>query len=193
MMENDKLRQTPSQTVGPFFAYGLTARQYGYDYTSIMNGSLLADDVRGERIYISGCIVDGEGNRIPDAMIELWQADELGRYRIVPLQKDRNGFQAFGRLGTGTDPGNRYCFSTIKPGSVNGQAPHVNVILFMRGSLRGLYTRLYFSDEQNDDDPLLQAIDAGRRRTLIATRTDSNTYQFDIYMQGPNETVFFDL
>lgn len=192
-MDKDKLRQTPSQTVGPFFAYGLTARQYGYGYSSIMNGSLLSDDTYGERIYISGSVFDGAGNQIPDAMIELWQADEKGKYRIVPIQKDDQGFIAFGRLGTGTEVGNRFHFATIKPGSVNFQAPHINVILFMRGSLRGLYTRLYFSDEENDHDPLLQSIDSNRRQTLIAIRTDSNAFRFDIYMQGPKETVFFEL
>jgi protocatechuate 3,4-dioxygenase alpha subunit len=192
----EKLRLTPSQTVGPFFAYGLTARQYGYDYTSIMDGSLVSDDASGERISIIGNVFDGSGKVIPDAMIELWQADDKGKYRIIPIQKENKGFKGFGRLGTGPDPGNRFWFTTIKPGSVGGQAPHINVILFMRGSLRHLYTRLYFSDEENDRDPLFQSVESDRRQTLVAKRIEKNStvvYHFDIFMQGPNETVFFDV
>lgn len=196
MMKEEKLRQTPSQTVGPFFAYGLTARQYGYDYTSIMDGSLVSDDTSAERITIIGNVFDGGGKVIPDAMIELWQADEKGNYRLLPIQKENTGFKGFGRLGTGTDQGNRFCFTTIKPGSVNGQAPHINVILFMRGSLRHLYTRLYFSDEENEKDPLFKSVDSNRVQTLIAKRIERNQaieYHFDIYMQGEKETVFFDV
>jgi protocatechuate 3,4-dioxygenase alpha subunit len=192
----EKIRQTPSQTVGPFFAYGLTARQYGYDYTSIMDGSLVSDGTSGERIAIIGNVFDGAGKVIPDAMVELWQADERGKYLVIPIQNENTGFKGFGRLGTGPDQANRFCFTTIKPGIVNGQAPHINVILFMRGSLRHLYTRLYFSDEVNDKDPLFKSVDVNRRQTLIAKRIERNKaveYHFDIYMQGEKETVFFDV
>lgn len=192
----EKLRQTPSQTVGPFFAYGLTARQYGYDYTSIIDGSLAIDYAAGERIKIMGHVYDGAGKVIHDAMIELWQADESGKYRSAPIQNENECFKGYGRLGTGPDEDNRFCFDTIKPGSVGEQAPHINVILFMRGSLRHLYTRLYFSDETNEIDPLLQCVNANRRQTLIANRIKTNKsveYHFDIYMQGEKETVFFDV
>jgi len=191
-----KLRQTPSQTVGPFFAYGLTARQYGYDYSSIIDASLVSDDLEGDRIYITGHVFDGAGTVIPDAMVELCQADGQGRYRIVPIQQKNAGFIGFGRWGTGTTSDHCFRFTTIKPGSVAGQPPHINVILFMRGSLRHLYTRLYFSDETNDTDALLNSIDATRRQTLIAKRKEVNStveYHFDIYMQGERETVFFDV
>lgn len=190
----ERLQQTPSQTVGPFFAYSLTAAQYGYDYNSIINGSLLEDDTEGKRIYITGNIYDGNGATILDAMIELWQADAKGNYIVLPINKNNNGFTGFGRLGTGTNDEHRFTFTTIKPGSVNGQSPHINVILFMRGSLHTLYTRIYFPDEASENDPLLNAVDEARRQTLIATRKEisgSIVYHFDIHMQGENETVFF--
>lgn len=194
MME--KLRQTPSQTVGPFFAYSLTAKQYGYDYNSIVDGSLLSDDTEGERIYIKGSVFDGSGNTVSDAVIELWQADANGNYVTqypnIPISEIP--FKGFGRLGTGTNTGHTFAFKTVKPGIVNGQAPHINVMLFMRGSLHVLYTRIYFSDESNDKDPLLNSVDAARRQTLIAQRKEINgsiTYHFDIHIQGENETVFF--
>jgi protocatechuate 3,4-dioxygenase alpha subunit len=189
----EKHRQTPSQTVGPFFAYGLTARQYGYDFTSIVDGSVRSDHKQGERIEIAGHVFDGKGDVIPDALVELWQADDTGRYRAVPIQKDSHDFKGFGRMGTGTEPGNRFSFATVKPCFVNGQAPHINVILFMRGSLRHLYTRLYFPDEDNEKDPLFQIADPARRQTLVARYVGKNEYHFDIHMQGSNETIFFDI
>lgn len=196
-MNNERLRLTPSQTVGPFFAYSLAAEQYGYDYNSLMNHLLLDADTKGERITITGMIYDGEGKPVPDALIELWQADEKGRYRSITVGKKNDGFTGFGRLGTGTDAEHRFVFTTIKPGAISeGQAPHINVILFMRGSLHQLYTRLYFSDEENanNNDELLNAVPEERRKTLIAQRKDVagvNAYQFNIYMQGERETVFF--
>ena len=195
-MTEKKLPQTPSQTVGPFFAYSLTAEQYGYDYNSIVNATLLNDDAEGERINITGCIYDGKGDSVPDAMIELCQADVHGHYRALPINKKNDGFTGFGRLGTGTNDKHSFTFKTVKPGSVNGYAPHINVILFMRGSLHALYTRLYFSDEANDNDPLLNAVDAARRQTLIAEQKEIEgniEYHFDIYMQGEKETVFFEV
>ncbi|MBD0288925.1 MAG: protocatechuate 3,4-dioxygenase subunit alpha [Flavisolibacter sp.] len=193
-----KLRQTPSQTVGPFFAYSLTAEQYGYDYNSLVNGLLVDNDSDAQRIYITGNIYDGNGQTIPDALVELWQADANGSYRSYPIHKKNDGFTGFGRLGTGTDAKHRFVFTTIKPGSVAGQAPHINVILFMRGSLHQLYTRLYFSDEveANGKDELLDVIPEERRTTLIAQKkkyAGGVAYHFDIHMQGENETVFFDV
>ncbi|QEC66858.1 protocatechuate 3,4-dioxygenase subunit alpha [Panacibacter ginsenosidivorans] len=192
----ERLQQTPSQTVGPFFAYSLTAEQYSYEYNSIVNELLLDDNTEGERIYITGSIYDGKGNAISDAMIELWQADADGNYRALPINKKNDGFTGFGRLGTGTNEKHHFTFKTIKPGSVNGQSPHINVILFMRGSLHALYTRMYFSDEANYCDPLLSSVEASRRQTLIAERKEINgsiTYHFDMHMQGEKETVFFEV
>lgn len=187
---------TPSHTVGPFFAYGLTARQYGYDFTSLTNGKLTDYQLANQPVHIVGCVIDGAGNAISDAMIELWQADEAGQYRAEPIDypNNANAFTGFGRLGTGTTADSRFAFLTVKPGSVGGLAPHINVILFMRGSLRTLYTRLYFSDETeaNEQDDLLNSVAPDRRQTLIAQKTDGG-YRFDIRLQGGAETVFFDL
>ena len=193
-------RQTPSQTVGPFFAYGLTAPQYGYAFTGIASDILAGDLVPGERIRIVGRVFDGAGDAIPDAMIEIWQADGEGRYAHPADRRGSNqAFRGFGRFGTGTDPERLFRFQTIKPGSVDGiQAPHVNFIVFMRGMLTHAYTRLYFSDEAdaNARDPVLLSVPEARRRTLVAMREDSAggaLYRFDIRMQGENETVFFDV
>lgn len=197
-MNENKLRRTPSQTIGPFFAYSLTAEQYGYDYNSIVNGFLLDPTEEGERIYITGNVFDGKGNSIHDALIELWQADANGVYRTLPVSKKNDGFTGFGRLGTGTNATHKFSFITIKPGAIGElQAPHINVIVFMRGSLLPLYTRIYFSDEEaNSKDELLNAIELARRETLIAQRIERPglvEYIFDIYLQGENETVFFDI
>jgi protocatechuate 3,4-dioxygenase, alpha subunit len=195
-----RLKQTPSQTVGPFFAYGLTPEQYGYPFRALAGAVLVDDDTPGERIRITGRVLDGEGNPVPDALIEIWQADGEGRYAHPADRRGSNvGFKGFGRCGTGTDPGNRFVFETIKPGPIGaGQAPHVNVIVFMRGMLSHLYTRIYFDDETaaNAKDPVLASVEEARRRTLIAARDTApggTVYRFDVHMQGPDETVFFDV
>ncbi len=185
--------QTPSQTVGPYFAYGLSPVQYLYDHTSIANGVLSVNPTQGLPITIIGRVLDGAGNPIPDALIEIWQADAQGNYN--PQDSD---FKGFGRFGTGTDAQNRFIFQTIKPGAVQGQAPHITVVVFMRGLLVHAYTRLYFSDEStaNAQDPVLQTVPSDRINTLIAQRQDNTegvVYQWDIVMQGEGETVFFDV
>lgn len=197
---NMKLGQTPSQTVGPFFAYGLTPEQYGYALKSIAGSRLAAADTAGRHIRIEGRVFDGEGKPITDAMIEIWQADAAGRYAHPADPRGSNSsFEGFGRCGTGTDAQARFVFDTVKPGSVGGtQAPHVNVVVFMRGLLTHVCTRLYFSDETaaNAGDPVLQCVPAARRGTLIAELQPaggSAIYRFDIHMQGDRETVFFDV
>jgi protocatechuate 3,4-dioxygenase alpha subunit len=191
---NDQLLQTPSQTVGPYFAYGLTAEQYNYGYAQICNDNLIVDEkVNGERITITGQVFDGNNNAIPDAMIEIWQADADGNYGA-----NKTLFQGFGRVGTGSDSTKSFTFHTIKPGTTNDEAPHINVIVFMRGLLVHAYTRIYFSDETiaNTKDVLLNSIDESRRSTLIAERKETNgkiEYHFDVHMQGENEAVFFDV
>jgi protocatechuate 3,4-dioxygenase alpha subunit len=194
----ERLRQTPSQTIGPFFAYGLTARQYGYDYNSIVSGLLITENMPGDRIQISGKVFDGKGESISDAMLECWQADEKGQYkRLIDLPHE--GFIGLGRLGTGSEPDLSFRFVTVKPMSIGkGHAPHINIILFMRGSLRHLYSRIYFSDEQaaNQSDELLNAVPEERRNTLIARlchQDGRKEYIFDIHMQGNLETVFFEI
>ena len=175
----DRLKlQTPSQTVGPYFAYGLTPQQYGYDFPSLANGQMVHKFEEENAIQIKGNVYDGEGNSAEDAILELWQDD--------------GERQLFGRFGTGTEAGNSFTFTTVKPKGVNGAAPYINVILFMRGQLLHSYTRIYFSDEAqlNSTDEVLTSIPEDRRKTLIAQKKGSS-YVFDIHMQGDNETVFF--
>jgi len=172
----------------------LTPEQYGYNFTSLAGPQMVDDNTQGERIRITGQVLDGNGVSVSDAMIEIWQADATGRY---PDASQQDGFMGFGRVGTGTDPHNRFWLNTIKPGSTaDGQAPHLNVIVFMRGLLSHLYTRIYFSDEAslNATDPVLESVDETRRQTLIAKREEipgATVYRFDIHMQGALETVFF--
>ncbi len=192
--------QTPSQTVGPYFAYGLTPEQYGYPLASIASPDLRTPDVEGQQMRIQGRVLDGNGDVVDDAMIEIWQADPQGRYAHPADPRSGNvTFKGFGRCGTGTDPENRFVFDSVKPGAVDeAQAPHINVIVFMRGLLSHLYTRIYFADEAdaNAKDPVLQSVPAARRDTLVAERNDEDgvaVYRFDIHMQGDRETVFFDV
>jgi protocatechuate 3,4-dioxygenase alpha subunit len=188
--------QTPSQTVGPYFAYTLTPEQYGYNFTSLAGPQMVDEKIPGERIRVTGQVLDGDGVPVPDAMIEVWQADASGHY---PDETRQDGFTGFGRVGTGTDAKSRFWFDTIKPGATaDGQAPHLNVMVFMRGLLSHLFTRIYFSDEDalNADDAVLGSVDASRRQTLIARREETpggTVYRFDIHMQGAAETVFFDV
>jgi protocatechuate 3,4-dioxygenase alpha subunit len=191
--------ETPSQTVGPYFAYGLTAGQYAYDFTDIAEPLVAGPDAKGEHIRIVGTVFDGEGNAVNDAMIEIWQADADGKYSEKPIDVSDSGFRGLGRCGTGTDAKNRFWFDTVKPGVVeDAEAPFVNVIVFMRGMLVHAFTRFYFDDEAdlNAKDAVLQSVPVDRRETLIAKRVETPTgieYRIDIRMQGDAETVFFDV
>lgn len=191
--------QTPSQTVGPYFAYGLTATQYGYDFDQPFDAVLALDNASGERIRLEGHVIDGDGNPINDALVEISQPDGEGRYPQTPDEARALGFRAFGRVGTGTTEGNRFVFHTVKPGAqAPGEAPHINVIVLMRGLLLHAFTRVYFNDEAaaNAKDAVLQSVPADRRHTLIAERVVQGgavSYRFDIRMQGADETAFFDV
>lgn len=180
------MKQTPSQTVGPYFAYGLTPEQYLYDFKQLVGNQMAKPFEVENAITIVGKVFDGNGVVIPDAMIEIWQNDGEN--------------QLFGRFGTGTDTENRFIFSTVKPQSYNGQAPYLSVIVFMRGQLIHSYTRIYFSDETelNSTDEVLNAVPVDRKHTLIAEKKGNNNgsssrYEFNINMQGENETVFFEV
>lgn len=188
--------RTSSQTVGPFFHDGLLR-------ADAVRNSLVAPETAGERIRIEGCVYDGDRLAVPDAMIEIWQANHHGRYhapadqRALPLDPS---FLGFGR--SGTDANGAYWFETIKPGHVpfergRMQAPHICVAVFARGLLNHLLTRLYFADEPDTaDDPVLNYVPAERRATLLAQPTSGTTpvvYRFDIVLQGAGETVFFNL
>jgi protocatechuate 3,4-dioxygenase alpha subunit len=190
-------KQTPSQTIGPYFSYGLTPEQYGYDYKQLAGNTLAEDGI--DTITIRGQVFDGNGDTVRDAILELWQADSRGRYAHPADGRSSNtGFGGFARVGTGTLDGHFFEFHTVKPGAIgDGQAPHITLVVFMRGLLNHVYTRIYFSDEAeaNQGDPVLTSIDQGRRGTLIARRQDGaegTVYRFDIHMRGDQETVFFD-
>ena len=197
------LKQTPSQTVGPFFAYGLVPTQYGYglghSLPSLFDDRIATEAADGEAIEVVGQVFDGAGKPIPDALIEILQADANGRYANDHAASQASGFRGFGRVGTGTDPRNEFRFRTIKPGATrDGQAPHLNVIVLMRGLLVHAFTRAYFDGETaNATDAVLQSVPAARRGTLVAKREGTqggrSVYRFDIRMQGPEETVFFDV
>ena len=191
--------QTPSQTVGPYFAYGLTATQYGYDFDQPFDAVLALDGASGERIRLEGRVIDGDGNTVFDALVEISQPDGDGAYPATPAEVQRLGFRGFGRCGTGTDARHRYHFDTVKPGpDAEGGAPHIDLVITMRGLLVHAFTRVYFEDEAtaNAADPVLAGVPAARRETLLARRSARDgvvVYGFDIHMQGPQETVFFDL
>ncbi|HSV53738.1 MAG TPA: protocatechuate 3,4-dioxygenase subunit alpha [Burkholderiaceae bacterium] len=191
--------QTPSQTVGPYFAYGLTGSQYLYDFNQPFDDVVAFEHAQGEHIVLEGVVYDADGKLIPDAMIEISQPDGAGTYPQSVADAKARGFRAFGRMGTGTDAQNRFVFRTVKPAASSaGEAPHINVIVLMRGMLLHAFTRVYFSDEAaaNAQDAVLQSVPAERRGTLVAQRGEAGgrvVYRFDIRMQGPQETVFFDV
>jgi protocatechuate 3,4-dioxygenase, alpha subunit len=187
---------TGSQTVGPFFAPALLRED-------ACRNVLVQPETVGERIRIEGRVFDGDYSFVPDAMIEIWQANAHGRYnhpsdqRAVPLDPT---FLGFGRAGTEED--GRYWFETIRPGAVpfnaeQMQAPHISVHVFARGMLNHAATRLYFADElANASDPVLGCVPASRQGTLLARRENRGTvvvYHFDIVLQGEGETAFFQL
>jgi protocatechuate 3,4-dioxygenase alpha subunit len=200
---------TPSQTVGPYFAYGLTPKgrcqwdpNGSYSWKETVGDNLVTADATGEKIRIEGRITDGDGAPINDAMIEIWQADAQGRYASPAGARARPNtkFKGFGR--SATDKDGVYSFDTIKPGAVPGpngknQAPHIVVAVYSRGMLRQVYTRLYFADDPaNANDPILALVPEDRRGTLLADKQASGgqtVYRFDIRVQGENETVFFEI
>jgi protocatechuate 3,4-dioxygenase alpha subunit len=191
---------TPSQTVGPYFAFALTPTDY--DWNVAISNNLVTLDASGERIRIVGRVLDGDGAPVGDSMLEIWQADAAGRYAHPADQRapPNAAFKGFGRVGT--DREGRFCFETIKPGAVPGpggalQAPHIAVVVFSRGMLTHVFTRIYFADEPaNAADPILAMVPADRRPTLIARRENGGphpTWLFDVRLQGDGETVFFAL
>ena len=199
------LKETPSQTAGPYVHIGLTPNFADIRgvYETDPGSTMLTDDTRGDRIIISGRIIDGSGAVVNDALLELWQADADGSYS-APMGPNSNSAPAF--TGWGRQPTNAegaFTFETIKPGPVPGpdgkpMAPHVNLWIVARGINIGLQTRLYFDDEveANAKDFVLNKImDPRRRQTLIARKEDGPVprYVLDIHLQGDKETVFFDM
>ena len=184
------LLTTASQTVGPYLKIG---------FATLSSDTIAPPGVRGERVTIQGRLYDGDGKPVNDCAVEIWQANAKGRYssaedaQATPIDPK---FRGFGRVLTGAD--GEFRFTTIKPGRVPGpggvlQAPHLAVVIFMRGSLRHVLTRMYFPDDPaNAEDPILKLVPAERRATLIAKQTAQGTLEWNIHMQGANETVFFD-
>jgi protocatechuate 3,4-dioxygenase alpha subunit len=184
----------PSQTAGPFFHLGLTVTR------SVPR--IAGADAKGERVSLTCRVIDGDGNPVNDAMIEIWQADASGKYNHPDDTQEKSAdptWFGFGRAATGEDGSCR--FETIKPGRVPGpgntlQAPHLTVAIFARGMLKQLHTRIYFAgDVANDDDPILALVPPARRETLLAQPDGpgSGRWKFDIHLQGDQETVFFDV
>jgi protocatechuate 3,4-dioxygenase, alpha subunit len=174
------LRATTSQTVGPYLHIGLNW---------LITEDLAGKGVAGERIRIEGRVVDGDGKPVNDALVEIWQANGEGQY-------GSKAFRGFGR--SATDDTGRYRFSTIKPGRVPGpggklQAPHIGVNVFMRGQLKQLVSRIYFpGDPANSEDPVLALVPAARRDTLVARAGKDGVLEWNVILQGRDETVFFD-
>jgi protocatechuate 3,4-dioxygenase alpha subunit len=190
---------TTSQTVGPYFQIGL-ARFYVDDLT--------ASGVAGETVEIAGRVFDGDGQPVPDAVIEIWQADASGRYahpedlaeNDTQKQSQKPAFRGYGRVPTADDGSFR--FKTIKPGRVlapdgTSQAPHIDVSIFMRGLLRRLVTRIYFPEDgqAHNEDLALKLVEPARRETLIAKKSNQtgSLLEWNVFLQGPDETVFFDV
>jgi protocatechuate 3,4-dioxygenase, alpha subunit len=197
MSEKARLETTPSQTIGPFFHYALFAgNPFGKDLSE-----LVVPD-HPEAIRVEGVILDGAGEPVSDAMVEIWQANAAGRYDHpeddrddAPLDED---FTGFGRAPT--DAEGKFSFVTVKPGSVPGpgeisQAPHILVSVFARGLLKRLATRMYFPDEReaNERDPVLSSVEDSASRSTLVAREEDGILRFDIRLQGEKQTVFFDV
>ena len=201
----DYLKETPSQTAGPYVHIGLAPGAAGFDiYRLELGQDIAGPNAKGERIRVEGVVIDGTGSPVKDVMLEVWQANADGHYAHPedgrPVEE---GFRGWGRVITDFRTG-EWGFDTVKPGATPGragtvQAPHLNLWLVSRGMNIGLSTRVYFGDEGtlNAGDPVLNLIEWERRRaTLVATRTDRDdtaVYRFDIRLQGEGETVFFDV
>jgi len=187
------LQATPSQTVGPYFKIGL---QWLYC------DNLAPEGVTGERVLIQGRVLDGDRIPVPDAVLEIWQANSHGKYAHPEDQQAKPldpAFRGYGRVPVNQD--GVFRFATIKPGPVPGpegkeQAPHLVISVFMRGLLKRLVTRMYFpGDARNAADPILNLVEPKRRATLVtsASADGSGLLEWNVVLQGVNETVFFDI
>ena len=197
------LRETASQTAGPYVHIGLAPGAAGFElFEKELGSDIAGPNAEGERIAVEGVVLDGTGSPVKDVLIEVWQANAAGIY-ASPIDKRsgevEEGFRGWGRVISDFDTG-LWRFDTVKPGAVVGRnarmmAPHLNLWIVARGINVGLNTRMYFGDETeaNAADPVLNLIEqVDRRATLIAKR-EGGTYRFDIRLQGEGETVFFDV
>jgi protocatechuate 3,4-dioxygenase alpha subunit len=200
----DYLKESPSQTAGPYVHIGLAPGAAGFDiYKHELGWDIAGPDAAGERIKVEGLVIDGTGAPVKDVMLEVWQADAQGIYphpEDPRAAKVARGFRGWGRVITDFDTG-LWGFETIKPGAVPGrmgrtQAPHLNLWIVARGINVGLNTRMYFPEDTDahDADPILSMIEQRQRvQTLIAQKTGPGAYRFDICLQGDGETVFLDI
>lgn len=199
----NRLKETPSQTAGPYIHIGATPNFVGNDgvYPADLGVTMVNEKTKGERIAITGRVIDGSGAALRDALLEIWQADADGLFNSRSEMRGTADpeFTGWGRQPVDLETG-IYRFETIKPGRVpfpDGrlQAPHIMVWIVARGINMGLHTRMYFSDEEaaNADDPVLARIEHQMRVPTLIAKADGNRYTFDIYLQGENETVFFDI
>jgi len=183
---------TASQTVGPFFSIGMC--------THVLNNLVPADLLASSKVVtIRGRVLDGDGRGVPDAILEIWRADESENNAAKKSDCDDNGVPSgFARIST--DEGGEFEFQVLKPGPITGNrgeihAPHLAVLVFMRGLLRHLLTRIYFPDETaNENDPVLTAVPPARRSTLVATQPAARKSEllWNVCLQGDAETVFFE-
>lgn len=205
MQQLNYLKETPSQTAGPYVHIGLAPGAAGFEiYRQELGWDIAGPNAEGERIRVEGLVVDGAGSPIKDVLLEAWQANAKGVYAHPEGGGDvEDGFRGWGRVITNFETG-EWAFDTVKPGPTPGrnvgqQAPHINLWVVARGINVGLNTRIYFEDEEeaNSKDPVLNLIEWERRRaTLLAKRTNRDgqvVYRFDIKIQGEDETVFFDI
>ncbi len=197
------LKETPSQTAGPYVHIGLAPKAAGFDiFKQELGWDIAGPNAKGKRIRVEGCVYDGTGAPVKDVLLEAWQANAAGHYAHPEDGREvEDGFRGWGRVITDFDTG-LWGFDTVKPGTTKGrngttQAPHINLWIVARGINLGLNTRLYFDDCDNSNDPVLNLIEqTHRRQTLIATRNEDSkgvTYRFDIHIQGTGETVFLDI
>ncbi len=197
------LKETPSQTAGPYVHIGMTPNYCEIEgvYDTDLGAQMVNDKTRGERITVSGRVFDGAGALVRDAVIEIWQADSAGLYNSPSEMRgaaDPN-FTGWGRCPTRAEDG-AYSFETIKPGRVpfrdgRKMAPHITFWIVARGINIGLHTRMYFPEEAeaNAADPLLARIEHRDRVATMVASKDGSTYNFDIHLQGLKETVFMDI
>ncbi|MDO5620317.1 MAG: protocatechuate 3,4-dioxygenase subunit alpha [Paracoccus sp. (in: a-proteobacteria)] len=213
MQRLDYLKESPSQTAGPYVHIGLAPGAAGFDiYRQELGHDIAGPNAKGQRIRVEGLVIDGMGSPVKDVLIEVWQANADGNYAHPEGGEVEDGFRGWGRVITNFETG-EWGFDTVKPGPVQARrplasghvpaapapmAPHLTLWIVARGINIGLNTRVYFEDEDNSADPVLNLIEwENRRATLIAKRAGDRdgvpVYRFDIRLQGDNETVFFDV
>ncbi|MGN6775490.1 protocatechuate 3,4-dioxygenase subunit alpha [Rhizobium sp.] len=197
------LKETPSQTAGPYVHIGLTPNysEIGGVYETDLGSVMVNDKTLGERITVTGRVIDGAGAPVKDAVLEIWQADSAGLYNSPSELRGTADphFTGWGRCPTNSTDG-VFRFETIKPGRVpfkdgRKMAPHITVWIVARGINIGLHTRMYFPEEAaaNVEDPLLARIEHKERLATLIARKEGSVYTFDVHLQGDKETVFLDI